>query len=159
MSPSAVFPRSNISTDSVVGSSHSHSHFFQSSARTTAAQTSFTSSQECRHSGPIARSATPPHPSDPRLTSRTSSFPDGGSVSAADQRPSNYYIANMNLLLPDRAPFAPSQSRFSGPRSLPQNSILKARGRVLFPSDSGGSLDIPLAYRILTRDKLSRQPY
>ena len=151
---SAVSPRSSISAGSDMGSSHSHSQFAQSSARTTTAQTSFTSSQESQHSGSIARPATPPRPSDARGTSRTNSFPDGGSASATDQEA----IKLLYYLHESPSPARPSTVRgqdsqdSAGLGSLSENSILKPQGRVLFPSASGGSSDIPLAYRMLTRD-------
>ena len=154
---SAVSPRSSISAGSDVGSSHSHSHFAQSSARTTTAQTSFTSSQESHHGGSIGRPATPPRSSDARLTSRTNSFPDGGSASATDQEA----IKLLYYLHESPSPARPSTVRgqdsqdSAGLGSLSENSILKAQGRVLFPSASGGSSDIPLAYRMLTRDNSS----
>ena len=154
---SAVSPRSSISAGSDVGSSHSHSQFAQSSARTTTAQTSFTSSQESQPSGSIARPATPPRSSDARATSRTNSFPDGGSASATDQEA----IKLLYYLHESPSPARPSTVRgqdsqdSAGLRSLSENSILKAQGRVLFPSASGGSSDIPLAYRMLTRDNSS----
>ena len=154
---SAVSPRSSISAGSDVGSSHSHSQFAQSSARTTTAQTSFASSQESHHGGSIGRPATPPRSSDARLTSRTNSFPDGGSASATDQEA----IKLLYYLHESPSPARPSTVRgqdsqdSAGLGSLSENSILKAQGRVLFPSASGGSSDIPLAYRMLTRDNSS----
>ena len=154
---SAVSPRSSISAGSDVGSSHSHSQFAQSSARTTTAQTSFASSQESHHGGSIGRPATPPRSSDARLTSRTNSFPDGGSASATDQEA----IKLLYYLHESPSPARPSTVRgqdsqdSAGLGGLSENSILKAQGRVLFPSASGGSSDIPLAYRMLTRDNSS----
>jgi hypothetical protein len=154
---SALSPRSSMSAGSDVGSTHSHSQFAQSSARTTTAQASFTSSQESHHSGSIARPATPPRPSDAHLTPRTNSFPDGGSASATDQEA----IKLLYYLHESPSPARPStvRSRDSQDagviRSLSENSDLKAQGRVLFPSASGGSSDVPLAYRMLTRDNSS----
>jgi len=154
---SALSPRSSMSAGSDVGSSHSHSQFAQSSARTTTAQTSFTSSQESQHSGSIARPATPPRSSDARLTSRTNSFPDGGSASATDQEA----IKLLYYLHESPSPARPSTVRDRDSQdatalgSQSENSDLKAQGRVLFPSASGGSSDIPLAYRMLTRDNSS----
>ena len=154
---SAVSPRSSISAGSDVGSSHSHSQFAQSSARTTTAQTSFASSQESHHGGSIGRPATPPRSSDARLTSRTNSFPDGGSASATDQEA----IKLLYYLHESPSPARPStvcgqdSQDSAGLGGLSENSILKAQGRVLFPSASGGSSDIPLAYRMLTRDNSS----
>ena len=154
---SAVSPRSSMSAGSDVGSSHSHSQFAQSSARTTTAQTSFASSQESHHSGSIARPATPPRSSDARLTPRTNSFPDGGSASATDQEA----IKLLYYLHESPSPARPSTVRgqdsqeSAGFRSLSENSMLKTQGRVLFPSASGGSSDIPLAYRMLARDNSS----
>ena len=154
---SAVSPRSSISAGSDVGSSHSHSQFAQSSARTTTAQTSFPSSQESHHSGSIARPATPPRSSDAHLTPRTNSFPDGGSASATDQEA----IKLLYYLHESPSPARPSTVRSqdsqesAGLRSLSENSMLNAQGRVLFPSASGGSSDIPLAYRMLARDNSS----
>jgi len=148
---SAVSPRSSLSAGSDVGSSHSHSQFAQSSARTTTAQTSLASSQESPH---IARPATPPRSSGIRLTSRTNSFPEGGSASATDQEA----IKLLYFLHESPSPARPStvRSRDSQDaalhRTLSDNSDLQAQGRVLFPSASGGHSDIPLAYRMLTRD-------
>lgn len=151
---SAVSPRSSMSAGSDVGSSHSLSQFAQSSARTTTAQTSFASSQESPQTGSIARPATPPRSSDARLASRTNSFPDGGSASATDQEA----IKLLYFLHESPSPARPSTVRgrdgqdVAAPRTLSENSDLKAQGRVLFPTASGGPSDIPLAYRMLTRD-------
>jgi hypothetical protein len=154
---SALSPRSSMSAGSDVGSSHSHSQFAQSSARTTTAQSSFTSSQESHPSGSIARPATPPRSSDARLTSRANSFPDGGSASATDQEA----IKLLYYLHESPSPARPSTVRSRDgqdagvTRSLSENSDLNAQGRVLFPSASGGSSDVPLAHRMLTRDNSS----
>ncbi len=153
---SAVSPRSSISAGSDVGSSHSLSQFAQSSARTTTAQTSLASSQELIQVGSIARPATPPRSSDTRLGSRTNSFPDGGSRSATDQEA----IKLLYYLHESPSPARPSTVRGRdgqdaiAPRTLSETSDLNPQGRVLF-SGSGGSSDIPSAYRILTRDNSS----
>jgi hypothetical protein len=153
---SAVSPRSSISASSDVGSSHSLSQFAQSSARTTTAQTSLASSQELSQTGSIVRPATPPRSSDTRLGSRTNSFPDGGSRSATDQEA----IKLLYFLHESPSPARSSSVRgrdgqdAMGPGTLSENSDPKAQGRVLF-SGSGGSSDIPSAYRILTRDNSS----
>ena len=61
------------------------------------------------------------------------------------------------LLLPDRAPFAAKTVNIQRAQKFAPKFHSKSSGtRTLPPS---GSLDIPLAYRILTRDKLSRRPY
>ncbi|KAN0120788.1 hypothetical protein V8E52_004057 [Russula decolorans] len=152
---SAVSPRSSISASSDVGSSHSLSQFAQSSARTTTAQTSLASSQELSQTGSIARPATPPRSSDTRLGSRTKSFPDGGSRSATDQEA----IKLLYFLHESPSPARSSTVRgrdsqdAMAPRTLSENSDLKTQGRVLF--GSGGSSDIPSAYRMLTRDNSS----
>ncbi|KAH9953876.1 hypothetical protein BC827DRAFT_1273093 [Russula dissimulans] len=151
---SAVSPRSSLSAGSDVGSSHSHSQFAQSSARTTTAQTSLASSQESPHTGLIARPATPPRSSGTRVATRTNSFPEGGPASATDQEA----IKLLYFLHESPSPARPSTVRGRDSqdaglhRTLSDNSDLKAQGRVLFPSASGGHLDIPLAYRMLTRD-------
>ena len=153
---SAISPRSSLSASSDVGSSHSLSQFAQSSARTTTAQTSLASSQELSQAGSIARPATPPHSSDTRLASRTNSFPEGGSASATDQEA----IKLLYFLHESPSPARPSTVRnrdgpdATGIRTLSENSDLKAQGRVLF-SASGGPLDIPSAYPMLTRDNSS----
>jgi hypothetical protein len=153
---SAISPRSSLSASSDLGSSHSLSQFAQSSARTTTAQTSLASSQELSQPGSIARPATPPHPSDTRLASRTNSFPDGGSASATDQEA----IKLLYFLHESPSPARPSTVRSrdgqdaTGLRTLSENSDPKAQGRVLF-SASGGPSDIPSAYRMLTRDNSS----
>ena len=153
---SAISPRSSLSASSDVGSSHSLSQFAQSSARTTTAQTSLASSQEFSQAGSIARPATPPHSSDNRLATRTNSFPDGGSASATDQEA----IKLLYFLHESPSPARPSTVRnrggpdATGIRTLSENSDLKAQGRVLF-SSSGGPLDIPSAFPMLTRDNSS----
>jgi hypothetical protein len=149
----AVSPRSSMSAGSDVGSSHSLSQFAQSSARTVTAQTSLTSSQECPHAGSIARPATPPRPSDVHLA-RTGSFPDRGSASATDQEA----IRLLYFLHESPSPARPSTVRSrndedaASVRTLSKNPDLKAQGRVLFPTASGGPSDVPFAYRMLTRD-------
>ncbi|KAI0300781.1 hypothetical protein BC826DRAFT_966477 [Russula brevipes] len=153
---SAISPRSSMSAGSDVGSSHSLSQFAQSSTRTTTAQTSLASSQESPYIGSIARPATPPRSSDARLASRTNSVPDAGSASASatDQEA----IKLLYFLHESPSPARPSTVRSrdsqdaAAHRSLSDNSDLKAQGRVLFPTASGGSSDVPLAYRMLTRD-------
>ena len=151
---SAVSPRSSMSAGSDVGSSQSLSQFAQSSARTVTAQTSLVSSQECPPTGSIARPATPPRPSDALLVSRAGSFPDGGSASATDQEA----IKLLYFLHESPSPARPSTVRSLGGedsaplRTLSKNPNLKAQGRVLFPTVSGGSSDIPFAYRMLARD-------
>lgn len=153
---SAVSPRSSMSAGSDVGSSQSLSQFAQSSARTVTAQTSLTSSQECPHTGSIARPATPPRSSDALLTSRTGSYPDGGSASASatDQEA----IKLLYYLHESPSPARPSTVRSRNGqdaeafRTLSKNPDLKAQGRVLFPTASGGPSDMPFAYRMLTRD-------
>ncbi|KAI9463303.1 hypothetical protein BJY52DRAFT_76832 [Lactarius psammicola] len=155
----AVSPRSSMSAGSDVGSSHSLSQFAQSSARTTTAQTSLTSSQESPHSGSLARPATPPRASDARLTTRTGSHPDGGSASASatDQEA----IKLLYFLHESPSPARPSTVRSRDGQdtapfgTLSKNPDLKAQGRVLFPTTSGGPSDIPSAYRMLTRDNSS----
>ncbi|KAH9052883.1 hypothetical protein EDB83DRAFT_1176570 [Lactarius deliciosus] len=152
----AVSPRSSLSAGSDVGSSHSLSQFAQSSARTTTAQTSLTSSQESPQAGSLARPATPPRPSDARLTSRTGSHPDGGSASASatDQEA----IKLLYFLHESPSPARPSTVRNRDSQdvapfgTLSKNPDLKAQGRVLFPTASGGPSDMPSAYRMLTRD-------
>ena len=155
----AVSPRSSMSAGSDVGSSHSLSHFAQSSTRTTSAQTSLTSSQESPQTGSLARPATPPRTSDARLTSRTGSHPDGGSASASatDQEA----IKLLYFLHESPSPARPSTVRGRDNQdaasfgTLSKNSDIKAQGRVLFPTASGGPSDMPSAYRMLTRDNSS----
>ena len=153
---SAVSPRSSLSASSDVGSSHSLSQFAQSSARTTTAQTSFASSQEFSQTGSIARPATPPRPSETRLGSRTNSFPDGGSRSATDQEAIKLLYFLHESPSPARASTVRGRNGQDAmpPRTLSEISDHKAQGRVLF-SGSGGSSDIPSAYRMLTRDNSS----
>lgn len=152
---SAVSPRSSISASSDVGSSHSLSQFAQSSARTTTAQTSLASSQELSQTGSIARPATPPRSSDTRLGSRSNSFPDGGSRSATDQEAIKLLYFLHESPSPARSSIVRGRDGQEAmpPRTLSENSDLKAQGRVLF--GSGGSSDIPSAYRMLTRDNSS----
>ena len=155
----AVSPRSSMSAGSDVGSSHSLSHFAQSSTRTTTAQTSLTSSQESPPIGSLPRPATPPRASDARLTSRTGSHPDGGSAStsATDQEA----IKLLYFLHESPSPARPSTVRSRDDQdvasfgTLSKNPDLKGQGRVLFPTASGGPSDMPLAYRMLTRDNSS----
>ena len=148
---SALSPRSSISASSDVGSAHSLSQFAQSSARTTTAQTSFASSQELSQTGSIARPATPPRSSDTRLGSRTNSFPDGGSRSATDQEAIKLLYFLHESPSPARATSVRGRDGQDAvaPRTLSENS-----DRVLF-AGSGGSSDIPSAYRMLTRDNSS----
>ncbi|KAN0132889.1 hypothetical protein V8E53_009254 [Lactarius tabidus] len=155
----AVSPRSSMSAGSDVGSSHSLSHFAQSSTRTTTAQTSLTSSQESPQTSSLARPATPPRASDAGLTPRTGSHPDGGSASASatDQEA----IKLLYFLHESPSPARPSTVRSRDGQdvasfgALSKSSDLKAQGRVLFPTTSSGSLDMPSAYRVLTRDNSS----
>ena len=153
---SAVSPRSSICASSDVGSSQSLSQFAQSSARTTTAQTSFASSQELSQTGSIARPATPPRSSDTRLGSRANSFPDGGSRSATDQEAIKLLYFLHESPSPARASTVRGRDGQDAvaPRTLSESSDLKAQGRVLF-TGSGGSSDIPSAYRMLTRDNSS----
>ncbi|KAH9063970.1 hypothetical protein EDB87DRAFT_1804976 [Lactarius vividus] len=145
----AVSPRSSLSAGSDVGSSHSLSQFAQSSARTTTAQ-------ESPQTGSLARPTTPPRASDARLTSRTGSHPDGGSASASatDQEA----IKLLYFLHESPSPARPSAMRNRDSQdaapfgTLSKNPDLKAQGRVLFPTASGGPSDMPSAYRMLTRD-------
>jgi hypothetical protein len=152
---SAVSPRSSISASSDVGSSHSLSQFAQSSARTTTAQTSLASSQELSQTGSIARPATPPRSSDTRLGTRSNSFPDGGSRSATDQEAIKLLYFLHESPSPARSSIVRGRDGQDAmpPRTLSENSDVKAQGRVLF--GSGGSSDIPSAYRMLTRDNSS----
>ncbi|KAI9509834.1 hypothetical protein F5148DRAFT_695498 [Russula earlei] len=151
---SAVSPRSSMSAGSDVGSSQSHSQFAQSSDRTTTAQTSLASSQESPNTGSIARPATPPRSLNAHLTPGANTFPDGGSASATDQEA----IKLLYYLRESPSPARPSTVRSrdgqdaASLRTLTDSSDLKAQGRVLFPTSSGGVTDVPLAYRMLTRD-------
>ncbi|KAI0303646.1 hypothetical protein B0F90DRAFT_1667073 [Multifurca ochricompacta] len=152
----AEHTRAHTRTRSDVGSSHSLSQFAQSSARRTTAKASLTSSQESPHTDSLAHPATPPRASDGRLHSRTGSHPDGGSASASatDQEA----IKLLYFLHESPSPARPSTVRsWDGQdaaafRTLSGNSDLKTQGRVLFPTASGGSSDMTLAYRLLTRD-------
>ena len=155
----AVSPRSSMSAGSDVGSSHSLSHFAQSSTRTTTAQTSLTTSLDSPHTDSLARPATPPRASDARLAPRTGSHPDGGSASASatDQEA----IKLLYFLHESPSPARPSTVRSrDGPDVAPfgtlsKNTDLKGQGRVLFPTASGGPSDMPSVHRMLTRDNSS----
>ncbi|KAI0052270.1 hypothetical protein FA95DRAFT_1580129 [Auriscalpium vulgare] len=142
MTLGATSPRSSISAGS---------DYAQSSARTSA-QTTMVPSAESSFT--TARPATPPR-SDLRGLPRTGSqSTDGGPASATDQEA----IKLLYFLHESPSPARPSTTRSRNAqdaaafRTLGGGNDLKAKGRVLFPTASGGPPDPGLAQRMLARD-------